>query len=570
MFLLKNARKHLLNFFYNKIVKINKDISDKILKDAIEDIAETKVFDVTLDNFEPATVKEITDIIGKSNSSTCSLDPIPTKILKQCPSLIPWITDLVNQSLSTGSVPQSLKTAIVRPLIKKANLDSNVYKNFRPVSNLSFISKITERVVASRINKYVEHYKLLEISQSAYRKYHSTETAILKIQNDILTSLNNKKMTALILLDLSAAFDTINHNRLLRRLKDRYGILGTPLAWLNSYLKNRFQFVAIDTFTSDSKSLDTGVPQGSVLGPLLFSLYVSPISEIARRHGICVHSYADDTQLYFSFLSENYTTEIFQIEICLQDIRKWMLANFLKLNDDKTEFLLIYPKSAAPSVNSTIKIGDSIIHSVDSAKNLGVILDKFMDMNNFITHKCKCAMFALYSIAKIRKYLDVDTTRTLVQALITSQLDYANSTLYGLPQKSLHRIQLIQNSAARLIMQTSKRESITPILQQLHWLPIKQRLRYKILLLTFKSIHHQAPEYLSTILIKHEPSRTLRSSSRNLLVVPKSKSKLFDRSFSVAAPTEWNNIPDDLKLIDNVNAFKSKLKTFLFHDYYNI
>ena len=173
--------------------------------------------------------------------------------------------------------------------------------------------------------------------------------------------------------------------------------------------------------------------------------------------------------------------------MCIRD-RKWMLSIYLKLNDDKTEFLIISSKRSKRLTHTSLQIGNCAIESVESANNLGVMFDKFMSMDQFISQKCKSAMFAIRSLSKIRRYLDMDTTRTLVQALVTSQLDYANSALYGLPKKSLHRLQLVQNTAARLVTRTPRRHHITPILYDLHWLPIEQRIRYKILVICFKGL----------------------------------------------------------------------------------
>ena len=212
-------------------------------------------------------------------------------------SILPLITEIVNDSLSSGHVPEELKVAHVTSLLKNTSLDKNVLKNYRLVSNLPFVSKVLERAVAKQLQNNLTVNNLHEPQQSAYRKHHSTVTALLCVQNDIVQAINGKKIVILVLLDLSAAFDTIDHTVLLHRLKHDFGITGTALKWLDSYLSHRTQTVKIGDSFSTKQKLLFGVPQGSVLGPVLFSLYSSPEAKIARKYGLCVQLYADDTQL---------------------------------------------------------------------------------------------------------------------------------------------------------------------------------------------------------------------------------------------------------------------------------
>ena len=185
--------------------------------------------------------------------------------------------------------------------MKKSGLDPNVLKNYRPVSNLPFISKVLEKVVDKRLERHLTDNKLHEGFQSAYQKFNSTESALLKVQNDILQSLDNNCVTVLVLLDLSAAFDTIDHQTLLRRLENLFGITDKPLAWMSSYLSDRFQTVCVDGKLSSPVHMKYSVPQGSVLGPKNYIMYTKPVGDICRRHGLHHHFYADDSQLYLSF-----------------------------------------------------------------------------------------------------------------------------------------------------------------------------------------------------------------------------------------------------------------------------
>ena len=223
------------------------------------------------------------------------LDPIPTHLLKaNLSSLVPVIADIVNVSIATGVFPSAFKKALVTPLLKKTTLDANDVKNYRPVSNLCCVFKIVEKVVALRFSKHLSDKDLYEQMQSAYRPNHNTGTALLRVRNDLLCILHERKAAILVLLDLSAAFDTIDHTIMLTRLRDRFGITATCIAWFELYLVNRSQRIQMHGKISAEHPVVFGVPQGSVLGPLMFICYTAPLGDIARRHGINVHLYADD------------------------------------------------------------------------------------------------------------------------------------------------------------------------------------------------------------------------------------------------------------------------------------
>ena len=275
-----------------------------------------------LTNFTEATEAEILNIIKQSPSKSCELDPLPTWLLKECTSeLVPLITDIVNMSLRESLIPTTLKTALIRPLLKKTGLDSDILKNYRPVSNLTFISKIIEKVVSGRLNEHMHNNNMYDPLQSAYKEKHSTETALIKVQNDILSALDAGSSSILLMLDLSAAFDTIDHDILLSRLRNLYGISGGALDWFRSYLTSRIQRVVIDNSVSGDQELDFGVPQGSVLGPRIYCMYTKPVSGIIERHGLSYHSYADDTQLYMTIDNSNTTwrSDLARIKLCVNE-----------------------------------------------------------------------------------------------------------------------------------------------------------------------------------------------------------------------------------------------------------
>ena len=522
---------------------------------------------ITLDAFRPVSVSELNKLVSLSASKSCSMDPIPTWLLKKCPTLMPFLCDIVNDSLASGHVPSTLKSAHVIPALKKPSLNPNDFKNYRPISNLACISKIIERSVSSQLKEHCALNKIDMYYQSAYKVNHSTETALMRVQNDLLKAVDSQGGAVLVLLDLSAAFDTIDHQVLLRTLQEHIGITGTALSWFRSYLSDRHQSVKIGKTVSKSRPLPYGVPQGSVLGPQLFSIYTLPLHSVIEESNMSYHLYADDTQIYFAFNPKcAISTENMKqtIDSCTAHIGQWMTKNCLKLNSDKTEVLILTKPSVSQIVPS-LTICGLTVHGSDCVRDLGVYYDHLLKLDTHIRAVCKKAFYQIHLIHRIRKFINEDAARTLVQTNVISLIDYCNGLLIELPASLLGLLQRVQNSAARVVKRLPMSCHITPVLKELHWLPVKFRVDYKVLLLTFKSLNGLAPDYLSDLLTPYRPNRTLRSASENLLTVPSCKTKSFGgRAFEVSAPALWNSLPSEMRKITSVDFFKRRLKTFLF------
>ena len=572
----KTLADQFLSFFHNKIDNIRTGICAMVDEPLVE-IPDQSFNGVPLNCFSSVTLQKIRHIILKAPSKSCELDPLPSWLLKECvDELSPIVTSIVNASLNHAIVPLSLKTALIRPLLKKSVLDKEVLKNYRPVSNLSFISKVLEKVVAKRLDDHMLDNNLYSSVQSAYRERHSTETALLKVQSDILTALDSGSGAVLLMLDLSAAFDTIDHGILLSRLNSLYGISGDALDWFKSYLSNRVQRVIIGDTVSECKNLNFGVPQGSVLGPKIYCMYTKPISDIIAGHGLSHHCYADDTQLYIAIEhSANLHSELLRMEQCVADIRNWMRHNMLKLNDDKTELIVFASRyNQHLYSDASMMIGNTTVVCEPQVKNLGVIFDQVMSMRQHVNYTSRTARFHLRNISRIRRYIPEESCKLVVQSLVTSRLDYSNGLLYGIPKSAVSILQSVQNSAARIVTKTAPREHITPVLRELHWLPVDRRIEYKILLYAYKALNGLAPEYLCNMVELYAPDRVLRSASQNLLVVPRGKHCQYGmRTFAMAAATLWNslNVRDRSNRIrgsPSLESFKSNLKTLLFKEHF--
>ena len=442
---------------------------------------------------------------------------------------------------------------------------------FRSISNLSFLSKTTERIVADQLDNYLVDNHLYANLQSAYRRHHSTETALLRVFNDINSAIDNQYECVLVLLDLSAAFDTIDHHTLINRLEKRYGISGLALKWLKSYLKDRKQCVVVDGTYSNPRLVGCGVPQGSVLGPLLFSLYYAPLEDVITAHGIDAMMYADDSQLYVTLKRSNRAVGLEHLEQCIDKVIEWNTQNGLKCNPTKTEVIHFYSRFTPSDSISHIRVGTAIIEPATEVRDLGVTFDATLTLHTHINNICRSGSLSLRQIGKIRKFISQEDTERIVHAFISSKLDYCNGLLYGLPSNEILKLQRLQNSAARLVMKSKKSEHITPILIDLHWLPVQERIIFKLLLNTYKALHGLAPDYLSNLLSVYKPARSLRSSSSYNLSVPRSRTVTYgDRTFACACPKLWNQLPLSIRLSENIDSFKMKLKTFLFKTAYNL
>ena len=321
------------------------------------------------------------------------------------------------------------------------------------MSNLPFVSKVLEKIVLKQLKDHLSANDLTEPFQSAYKSEHSTETALLRIINDLLNATDDGMVSILSLLDLSAAFDTIDHSILVRRLAETFGLSGTVLDWFKSYLDERTQFVVIDGIESKKIRLQYGVPQGSVLGPVLYTMYTQPLGDVIRESNLNYHMYADDTQLYQATSLAHIDTLAENVQSCIENIYAWMSANRLKMNDDKTE---IIPCTTRPKLKSLvldhINLNNTHIKFSSKAKNLGLNIDNALSMDAHVNHLCKVLNFELRKLSQIRKYLDINSTKTLASAFILSRLDYCNSVFAGLPQDKLQKLQLIQNRAASVTL----------------------------------------------------------------------------------------------------------------------
>lgn len=299
-------------------------------------------------------------------------------------------------------------------------------------------------------------------------------------------------------------------------------------------------------------------------------MYIQPIADIIRGFDVGYHIYADDIQLYVSFDSKSeidISAAKHKLIQCISEIRSWMVSNKLKLNDLKTELCFIPAYRHCNAVQTLeLRIGEAVIAPSMSTKILGVMFDNQLNMKNHVSQLCKSINFHLRNLSRIHNFIDTSTCAHAVRSLILSRLDYCNSLLGGLPISDVRRLQILQNRAARLIFQVSRRTSAAPLVQELHWLPVQQRIEYKLLVHVYNCLHNSAPVYLSDLISKYCSGRRGLRSAQDIfrLTIPKTKRSFGDKSFSFLGPRLWNNLPSSIREASNVQSFKKYLKTHLF------
>ena len=563
-----------LTFFIEKVENIRNDVSSKDTSASASLSEYDTVSQCSLSDFQPLESEDIADIIRQFPSKSCSLDTIPSWLVKRnLDILLPPITKIVNASLSTGTFPSALKESIITPVIKKSNADRNSLKNYRPVANLPFLSKVIEKAASRQVMDHLDTNYLGEPLQSSYKRHHSTETA-LKVKNDLLCSLDNNKAVLRVLLDMSAAFDTVDHDILLDRLESKFGIKHMVKSWFSTYLRDRVTKVSIDGDFSDNHIMRYSLPQGSIIGPHGFILYTSPVGNIMRAFDISFHAYADDLQLYAEFdpRSEGDCERVLaRLSSCIDVISEWMIQNTLRLNQDKTEFFLIANRNVSAALSDiSLKLGELSIQRSTSIKNLGVTFDDSLTMYSQINTICKSVNCHIRNIWRIRRFITTEACHHIVRGLVLSRLDYANSLLFGAREADLTHLQRLQNKAARLVLSCGRDQSSTDLFRELHWLPVKQRIIYKLMLYIYKALNDMAPCYISAVvhLQNTDPAeyrQRLRSSSdQTRLIVSRSFKRAGDMSFTIAAAHLWNDLPVYLRESQSLPMFKRQLKTHLF------
>ena len=430
----------------------------------------------------------IEKIIKEMDSSKAGgIDNIKINHLKDALSVVTNpITKIVNKSIRNGKFPSRYKESIIVPIVKNSKKDRLDPGNNRPVSLLPVIGKIIERVIQTQVTEFLNNENLISEHQHGFRKNHSTVTCLIEMMENVRESLDKGMVSGMVAIDLSKAFDTIRHKTLVQKLKS-LNFDANTISWFESYLKDRKQKVKINDTISNEGNVKHGVPQGSILGPLLFSLYINDLPENA---GECkVKIYADDTTLYTS--SNTVESLKLKLEHSLERVERYFENIGLKMNADKCQFMIMRNVQTAEEI--TLNVNGHILHQSDNVKILGVILDKKLKWDchiNEITKKCRSLMGILF---KGRHFIDQDTRKLLFNAIVQSRLNYADVVWDSCSEKLNNQLQKIQNSGIRFIFGLKKFDHVSEYRQILKWVDVKGKRKQHTLQLFHKIKLNRSP-----------------------------------------------------------------------------
>ena len=512
--------------------------------------------------FKPVEVDEVERLLcALPNSKLAGLDRLDSKLLRMTASTVaPPICHIFNRCLTTGIFPSIWKEAKVVPLPKDTKSVFNE-TNSRPISILPVLSKIMEKLVHSQVQEYFVKNKLFTDSQHAYRAGHSTSTALIQLTDEWLKSIDNSKVVGTVYLDYSAAFDVLDHILLVEKLK-YYGLNQSVLKWFVSYLSLRSQRVYVNGALSSNYSLKCGVPQGSCLGPLLFSIFTNDLAWATRSANTVM--YADDSTLYYSAASYGLLNEVLNSELSI--VHNWVVCNKFVLNTSKTKCMMLGSRQKLASFPKlALNIGNSSIQQVESVKLLGVMVDCSLTWSSHISSIILKMGRAIGAVRRCCSIVSLPLLRQIVQSLVLCHLDYCSPVWSSANYGDLRKLQVVQNRAARLVLGCPMRTNITLMHDSLSWLTVLKRLSFNSLML-FKSVMSRStPVYIHSQIFFSNTAHghNTRLASDGHLVIPRPRTNFLKKAYSYRVISSWNSLPRELHFTDSRLAFKKYLKLFL-------
>ena len=411
----------------------------------------------SLKSFACLTASEVERLIKSAPMKTLPVDRLPISVVKSCSVEFSAIivAYIANISFQAGRFPSTWKAGQMALILKKPGLNTNDFKSFKPITNLTTLSKLLERLTLARLKPHVVTSPNYSPLQSAYRVALSTETALVKIVDDILSIVDSGSAVALVSLDISATFDTISHRKLLAKLEHDFSIEGVALEWINSYLSKQTFFMSVGRSSSAVAQMCSGVSQGSVLEPILFTAYVSPIGRLIELYGVSYHKYADNTQLYTD-LTANPNACIDRLESCSAGLQQWFCENNILLNSDKSKVCFFSTRQKLRHANkpSSIEVTGCCIDMCEKLKTLGVTLDSALTFEDGVVRSCN---FHISALCHIRRHLTREVANTVAGRIVGARIDYCNSFFYSASEMYLDKLQRLQNKLAHIVSNTGAR-----------------------------------------------------------------------------------------------------------------
>ena len=511
-----------------------------------------------------AKIEDIHRIIQSIRTNASGVDGISVKMLKYCsPFLDQYVTHIINSCIETNYFPDQWKTSIGKPLSKIK--DPLTFNDIRIISILPILSKVLEKVLYYQLFLHCVENDIIPDSQCGFRRDFSTSVALVGITDDIITSIDKKLNTALVLLDFSKAFDTVNHDLLLAKLK-YYGLLESSLNLVKSYFSNRFQKISSNNKYSEQVQILSGVPQGSILGPLFFIIYTSDILKSLRH---CkVRAYADDTQIYFHFNHHDYLNASACINHDLNTLKHLSLEHNLNLNPSKSFLMLFGSKNNVSFLRDNINIilNDVKLPIVSTAKNLGIILDSELRFKDYVKKIIQRSYLSLKILYNNRHILSFGLRKMLCESLVLSNFNYCDF-IYGpcLDAMDINRIQKVQNTCLRVIFGLRKFDHISYTFKEISWLTMKSRRTLHLVTFFNKLLSNPVlPLSIKSKFVFRDNVHSRNIRFGNKITMPHHQSAMFQRSFTYNAIKIYNSLPNEFLLLRS-DQFKARYKKYLLY-----
>ena len=510
--------------------------------------------------FRPQPVDNDTIILAikhMKNTHSFGSDKIPLRFIRDAlPIIITYLTCIFNTSVVTGVMPTAWKHSIIVPIFKSG--DADVPSNYRPISLLPILSKILEKIITSQLTQYLESQQLLSNTQHGFRRSLSTETALQTLTNKLFDNIDKHKISLITLCDLSKAFDSVSHDILIKKFSN----LNIDSYWFHSYLGGRTQSVRLGNYMSEKCNIAYGVPQGSVLGPILFLIYVNDLS--LTTTDCLVIQYADDTQFIHTGTIENIQDLIKKSETTLSKIKEYFHLNGLMLNTSKTQCMFVGSRFHIAQIprDTCIQVDNTSIVPSTSIKNLGVYFDSYMQFDTHITHICKKSVGNIMFINRIKDNFSKGARIIVIQSLVLSIMNYCIKIWGSTCLTQLQRVQKVQNFAAKVALGGAKYDHVTPFLRELKWLRVKDKYTYELGLSVYNIINKNVPSWLSSLPTRGE-TRSRNTRQEHQLHVPSTRTHMAARSLLVSGPVLWNSLPDSIRNSKSLPTFKKELKNYL-------
>ena len=512
--------------------------------------------------FKPITTDEVKKACSKiKNSNGSGTDRISSHFIKVgIEILAPSLAQLFTMSLSVGCFPDNWKTACVAPIFKQGSKDDR--SNYRPISVLPVVPRLFEKLVYNQLYDYLDKNKMIFTDQSGFRALHSVLTSLLKCTNDWYLNIDKGKYTAVVYIDLKKAFDTVDHDILLRKL-NFCGLKGKELSWFRSYLTDRRQCCKVNGRISATDSITCGVPQGSCLGPLLFLVYINDLPSCLKNSLVSMH--ADDTSIYYA--SESVSEINQAVNADLEALKGWLEGNKLSLNVAKTDAMIIGSNGKLrkiDSVDSTkpqFKIGSEDIKLVKEVKYLGVQVDHQLKWTSQLALTTNKISRGIGMLRYAKQYLPLSTVKTMYKSLVEPYFRYCCPVWGNAGVTVIEKLQKLQNRAAKLVTNSPFDATALPVIRALQWPTVRELIDFESQKIVFRSLKGDAPSYMKDMFtrVNNSTARSLRNAEVDLRL-PLLKSAGGQKCFSYRGAKLWNSLGTDAKNSSTLRAFKREVE----------